>query len=55
MFSNNRKIGFLQNLTKCRDVQSWEEMDCGEESWNCGEKTTIVTDILVEAIFICGK
>ena len=46
----------MQNQTMCGESQIWEEEMCTGDGWNCGEKkNSIVTDVLVEAIFICGK
>ena len=40
----------------CGESHLWEEEMCAGDGWNCGEKkNSIVTDVLVEAIFICGK
>ena len=35
--------------------QSWEEEECEGKSLQWGGRDSIVTDVLVEAIFICGK
>ena len=46
----------IQNQTMCGDSQTWEEEMCSGDGWKCGEKkNSIFTDVLVEAIFICGK
>ena len=50
------KINRFSVQTMCGESQLWEEEMCTGDGWNCGEKkNSIVTDVLVEAIFICGK